>query len=67
MIHYLPKFKTGNELALFGRKLFGRIKSALYFFIAKNENGKLLIMEMGLLFKHYPQIHWVSSFTVYAF
>ena len=24
-------------------------------------------MEMRLLFKHYPQIRWVSSLTVYAF
>ena len=39
------------------------------FFIAKNKNSKLLIimMEMRLLFKHYPQIRRVSSFTVYAF
>ena len=24
-------------------------------------------MDARLLFKHYPQIRWVSSFTVYAF
>ena len=39
------------------------------FFIAENKNSKLLIimMEMRSLFKHYPQIRRVSSFTVYAF
>ena len=43
--------------------------SSNVFFIAKNKNSKLLIimMEMRLLFKHYPQIRRVSSFTVYAF
>ena len=49
----------------FGHTFF----SSNVFFIAKNKNSKLLIimMEMRLLFKHYPQIRRVSSFTVYAF
>ena len=63
----LPKFKTGNELKPYLVENCLEELVSTVFFIAKNENGKLLIMEMRLLFKHYPQICWVSSFTVYAF
>ena len=61
-----PSSKQAMDLSNVSKKIIRKNSVSTVSFIAKNENGKLLIMEMRLLFKHHPQIRWVSLFTVYA-
>ena len=55
-IRDLPKFKSVNELKQYLVDYYSEELIQHFFFIVKNENGKLLIMETRLVFKHYPQI-----------
>ena len=50
----MPTFKTGNELKQYLVENYSEELSQHCIFIAKSENGKLLIMEVSLLFKTLP-------------